>query len=244
MNKLNVYDVPLAANVCNQLLREIPDTPAQWSMAHVTMNPHAVSLLHRHRKMTEIYAMTKGCGQLEVYGHGADAGGTIRTGNVQIIKPSYPHRLRNIGMDMLEHLVLAAPHFDPTDVEEVSMDGAAWDFPPVEFPEIEDCFDGARIMSYELPRELETSMAYGWAGNDPHQVKKPHYHKKATEYIFVVEGWGLIEINKELHKLRRGDWLRIDPGERHALRRTNDEEYMAVRCIYNPAFAMDDVYYD
>ncbi len=58
---LNVKTLPVAANVCGQVLREVEKQPA-WSMAHVVMNPLASSLWHQHEKTAEIYVILRDYG--------------------------------------------------------------------------------------------------------------------------------------------------------------------------------------
>ena len=56
---INYQDIPIAANVCQQALREIVTLPS-ISLAHVVMEPNAESLLHEHHVMHEIYYITQG----------------------------------------------------------------------------------------------------------------------------------------------------------------------------------------
>lgn len=236
MRKLNVYRLPLAANVCDQLLREVDRNP-NWSMAHVLMNPRAWSLLHEHHVMEEVYIITRGTGNLirgeEIF--------SVRAGDAIRIAPHTRHKLINTGVVSLEHLVLAAPPFDPTDVY---LNGA-WQDPaatPRSFPQpgVVDCFDGAKIVAYEFPGIA--SVAFGWVMRDPERRKQPHFHKKITEWIFVVEGQGIIEVDRVTHYVVPGDWIRIDPNECHALR-SEDDRHMIVACVCTPCFSMDDVHY-
>ncbi len=236
MRKVNVYDLPLAFNICDQLLREVDQTPA-WSMAHVLMNPKAWSLLHEHRRMDEAYIITRGTGHL-VRG---DAVYVVQAGDAIWIPRSTRHKLINTSAASLEHLVLAAPPFDPTDVyvDESWQDPKAM---PQSFvqPPVQDCFDGAKIVAYEFGNIV--SIAFGWATADPSRHKQAHYHKKITEWIYVVEGEGAIEIDGVSYAVARGDWIRINPGEAHALRNYKDR-HMVVVCVCTPCFSMDDVHY-
>jgi len=236
VKKLNVYELPLAANVCGQLLREV-DRNSIWSMAHVLMNPKAWSLLHEHHVMEEIYVITRGTGNL-IRGEEVLA---VQAGDAIHIPPYTRHKLTNTGIVSLEHLVLATPPFDPTDVH---LD-EAWQDPnatpqPFAQPAIVDCFDGAKIVAYEF-REI-ASVAFGWVMHDPERRKPPHYHERITEWIFVIEGKGAIEVDGVAHDIVPGDWIRIVPNELHALRNENDQ-HMVVACICAPCFSMDDVFY-
>ncbi len=241
MTKLNVIDFPIVANVCEQVLREVEKQPT-WSMAHVTMNPMAASLLHKHQRMTEIYVITKGCGEL---GLGTpNPNGSYRqvaAGSVCEIPVGVPHMLRNRSSGHLEHLVFALPPFDPVDVHLLDDMSFAEDVHPLSLPEMQECFDGAKIISYPFP-DLGLGIAFGRVINDPARRKQPHYHKKTTEFIFVVEGKGFIETDRVRQPIKPGDWIRIDPKTEHAL--TNESlEDMVVVCACSPAFQMKDVHY-
>ena len=108
----NLYDLPPVANVCNQVLREVVSFP-NASIAHVLMHPGNVSLLHQHRRMTELYFVIEGRGVLY---HGYKAM-DVNNGAYCIIPKNTPHQLRNISSIDLEHLVIAIPPFDRNDIE-------------------------------------------------------------------------------------------------------------------------------
>lgn len=235
--KINIPSLPLAANVCDQLLREVCRNNL-WSMAHVVMNPGAFSLLHKHHRMAEVYAVTRGFGELVV----GDQSYEVRAGSVIHIPANTPHQFFNISATSLEHLVLAAPPFDPTDVFVAEKQGVRHPTSiPVTLPQVVECFDGAKIIPYELPA-LDLSFAFGWVINDPARHKKPHYHKLITEFIFVVEGKGAVEIGGDTVSVEAGDWLEIPPGTDHAIR-NKDDQYMIALCICSPRFDMTDVHY-
>ncbi|NOY43141.1 MAG: cupin domain-containing protein [Planctomycetes bacterium] len=44
---------------------------------------------------------------------------------------------------------------------------------------------------------------------------KTHYHKKATEIYYVLEGTGEIELDGNRHAINPGDAILIKPGCRH-----------------------------
>jgi mannose-6-phosphate isomerase-like protein (cupin superfamily) len=240
MRKQNVKDLPIAANVCEQVLREVERTP-EWSMAHVIMNPLAASLLHNHRTMKEIYIITKGYGELWLGGPEIGYNYQAAAGRVFEIQPGIQHLLRNKSGGHLEHLVFALPPFDPADVQILGEKDLMGEKCSLYLPEVQDCFDGARILSYPFPQD-NLSIAFGWVINDPQRRKKPHYHQKITERIFVVEGKGFIEINQVRHSIQSGDWICIDPGIEHGLVNESPEDLVVV-CVCSPAFEMEDVYY-
>ena len=237
MRKLNIKDIPLAINICDQMLREV-DKNSEWSTAHVLMNPSAWSLLHKHLKMHEVYIITQGQGDL-IVGNNALR---VQAGNAVLISPRQQHKLSNTGVVSLEHLVLAIPPFDPTDVLLVDEQYEPFSgFAPYNLPPIQECFDGAKIIPYTFP-EINTSIAFGWVINDPKRHKAAHYHKITREWAFIVEGNGFVEINGNNVPIAKGDWIQIEPEEFHAFRNNNDQ-YMVVVCICTPVFTMNDVYY-
>ena len=132
MKKVNVYELPITVNICDQMLREVARTPA-WSIAHVLMNPKSHSRLHEHRMMREAYIITKGSGRL-VRG---DTNLLVQAGDVVCIQPLERHRLINTGVMSLEHFVLASPLFDPEDVYLDTM----WQDPQsaISFRQLEAC---------------------------------------------------------------------------------------------------------
>ncbi len=233
----NIPNLPLASNICDQMLREVERTK-EFSVAHVLMNPGAASLLHAHVHMTEVYVITRGNGELAV----DDKLLRVRAGNVVMIPPKSPHRFLNTGVTSLEHLVIAAPPFDPKDIILLQEEGRELSLEEVDLPPMEECFDGAKIVSYQFPL-LDLSFAFGWVINDPERKKRPHYHKKTTEWIYVIEGGGYIYSGSSGGRtLSSGDWVRIDPGTPHSLRNHHDQHLVAL-CMCHPRFDMDDVHY-
>lgn len=242
MSKKNVNDLPIAVNVCEQVLREVEHEP-NWSMAHVIMNPLATSLLHKHERMTEIYVITKGYGELGIGIPEPDGCyHQVTAGSVFEIPVDVPHMLRNKSSGHLEHLVFALPPFDPADVHLLGDKRLAEDVRPLSLPEVQECFDGAKIVPYAFPH-LDLSIAFGSVINDPARRKRPHYHKKITEFIYVIEGKGFIETDGGRRLANPGDWIMIEPESEHRLINESPED-MAVVCICSPAFEMEDVYYN
>ena len=240
MDMRNISKMLLAANVCDQVLREIGQFPDYgWSLAHVLMNPRAWSLLHHHDQMVEVYIITHGTGDLVC----DDDVMRVQAGDAVLIPPGADHMLTNTGMASLEHLVIASPPFDPADVhvrsqERQYVDASARILPQ---PKPVTCFDGAEIISYAF--EGCPSVAFGWVTANSKRRKSLHRHESTTEWIYVVEGGGSIEINGISHTLRKADCVRIDPLERHALRNDNPQ-HMVVACICWPPFSMSDTHFD
>ncbi|MCX6786580.1 MAG: cupin domain-containing protein [Candidatus Kaiserbacteria bacterium] len=242
MKKLNVKDLPVAGNVCAQVLREV-ERWSTWSMAHVIMNPMAESLPHNHQQMVEIYVITKGYGELVMDVGPTTAYCKVTGGNAYGIPMGLTHMLRNRSSGHLEHLVFALPPFDPSDILLVKKEDFAQRIFNLDIflPEVQECFDGAKILPYSFPA-LDLSITFGWVINNPARHKQPHYHKEITEFIYVVEGEGFIEMDFVRRSIQPGDWIRIDPEIEHALRNESPED-MVVVCVCSPAFKMDDVHY-
>lgn len=243
MNMVRVKEFPVAANVCAQVLREVEKQP-KWSMAHVIMNPLASSLLHTHQQMTEIYAITKGYGELGTWDANEYNGGEYQkvvAGSVCEIPVDTPHIFCNKSAGPLEHLVFALPPFDPSDVHLLERDRYISTGARVLYlPAVEDLFDGAKGFSYAFPH-LDLSIAFGWVINDPTRWKQPHHHKEITEFIYVADGEGFIDINRVRQSIRSGDWIRIDPGTEHGLFNESPEDLVICACC-SPMFRMEDVY--
>ncbi len=198
-NMPNIRDLPIAVNVCEQVLREVERRP-EWSVAHVIMNPMAASLLHSHQRMTEVYVITKGYGELSL---DPNYFLQVTAGSVYEIPAGEEHMLRNKSSGHLEHLVFALPPFDPTDVHLSSRKYSSEYVNPLEMPEVEEAFDGAKILSYAFPH-LDLSIAFGWVINDPARHKQPHYHREVTEFVFVVDGKGFIELDGARQPVQAG----------------------------------------
>jgi mannose-6-phosphate isomerase-like protein (cupin superfamily) len=236
--RISVYSLPLVVNICDQMLREVLKND-QFSVAHVVMNPGSSSLLHSHRKMQEVNVFTRGFGLLGYNGRHEE----VRAGAVNWVPANIKHRISNIGATSLEYLVIALPPFDPTDVFVAEDQGRApLSGVPFKFLEVIESFDGAKIMPYCYHPVLDLSCAFGWVTNDPARRKKPHYHKVLTEYIYIVEGKGYVEVDGNAQAVTAGDWLEIQPTEPHAIRNPNDQHLVAL-CICSPHFDKTDVYY-
>jgi mannose-6-phosphate isomerase-like protein (cupin superfamily) len=232
-------------NHCNQILREVERQP-NFSIAHVTMNSLEESILHRHDEMIEAYVIAKGFGVLcsGIESHGGWRR-LVTAGSVITLEKGQSHKLVNLGAGTLEHLVIASPPFDPGDVHEVKIDmipgyGYQTRDYPVRLPEPEDCFDGARILSYSLPAEIDLSVAFGWVINDPARQKKPHYHEKNHEWVYVVEG----DIHLASYDMTygAGSWLSIPPGVDHGFLNLRPEALCLI-ALCSPKFSMEDVYH-
>lgn len=244
MNKLNIGELPATENVCQQILREVQKQD-DWSMAHVVMNPLDNSLAHVHRGMTEIYVVVRGYGELTlgpVEDHHDGITQQVTAGSVRLIQPGRPHMLKNTSAGSLEHLVLALPPFDPDDVclldRVIHTEATA----PAQLPEPREAIDGVLVLPYAFD-DIDLSIAFGWVSRNATKGKQPHYHKDATEFVYVVEGDGCLHLDGDRYNLEAGDWVRIDPETSHLLDNASAKD-MVVVCICSPAFRMEDVYFN
>jgi mannose-6-phosphate isomerase-like protein (cupin superfamily) len=202
------------------------------------MNPGAASLLHSNSE-AEVYMITKGDGLL-IWGLNSLS---VRPGSVVVLPAGVFHRLFNIGLTSLEHLVLTHPPFNAAGVNLAQDQSDRWpvEVLPARIPPVTDAFDGAKIASYELS-ELDLSIAYGWVSNDPARRKQPHYHRRRDEFIYIVEGKGSVQVGIAEDPVEPGDWIHVEPPTEHAIRNKNDE-HLVVVCICSPAFDPNDVGY-
>lgn len=81
-------------------------------MAHVIMLPGRISLLHKHKKFTELYYILEGKGILWL---GKEKFKVKREMFIEI-SPNTPHKLKNTGKGRLKHLVISVPAFNPKDL--------------------------------------------------------------------------------------------------------------------------------
>ncbi len=71
-----------------------------------------------------------------------------------------------------------------------------------------------RLISRE-DRGLEPA---AWAHAVDIDGAKPHYHKRATEIYYVLEGEGAIVLDGVAHPIRKGSLVHIPPGVVHGAR--------------------------
>ena len=239
---INVYELPTAYNVCNQILREVISLP-KVSMAHVIMKPGNTSLWHQHSKMSEIYFILDGEGIL----FHADKSTIAKTGTYLVLPPKTPHKLRNTGNSDLEHLVFAIPPFDPNDVELLD-DFANEKYIPEAFdykkPPI-TALDGALI--YELLQQdernrLDVGLAIGFLQKGRKAI--PHYHKISEELYYICSGNGRVRVGDETFEIKKGCVVYVPKNTVHALENTSNLEELHVLCITSPAYTEKDFYFE
>lgn len=237
MEVIDVYSLPPVDNVCGQILREVISLP-KCSVAHVIMNECNVSLLHQHARMSEVYFIIDGEGVLY---HG-DKAMNAKNGAYLMLPPKTPHKLRNTGSSVLEHLVIAMPPFDPKDVELLNDDEKGivpetfvHDKPPI------TALDGALIYEVMSSKELDVGLAVGFL---PARRKAiPHYHRISEEVYYICSGVGTIRVGEETADIKKGSVIFVPRNKVHALENKSGEE-LTVLCITSPAYSDGDFIFE
>jgi mannose-6-phosphate isomerase-like protein (cupin superfamily) len=76
----------------------------------------------------------------------------------------------------------------------------------------------------------------------PGQATERHYHQDSEEIYFLLEGWGVMEIDGESREVAAGDAVLIPPGARHTLRA--GMEGARLLCCCAPPYRDDDTFFD
>lgn len=234
---IDVYELPVAANVCNQTLREVISL-SNFSMAHVTMEKGNVSLWHQHSRMSEVYFILNGQGAL----YHRDQVLLVESGAYQVLNPYTPHKLRNTGSSTLEHLVFAIPPFDPNDLEilednsrAVSPKKFSYEKPPI------TALDGALIyelMNADERNRFDLALAIG---SLPHvREALPHYHKISEEIYYIIDGLGKVRVGEKVFDVKKGSVVYVPVDQVHALQNESDSEELRVLCVSSPAYRDGD----
>lgn len=235
---IDVYALPAVDNVCNQILREVVSL-SKASLAHVTMNPGNVSLLHQHLAMSEVYLILEGQGILY---HG-DKVLTVEKGAWHVLPPKIPHKLRNTGNTDLEHLVIAVPPFNPNDVHLLNEDSGN-DAEPDRFEYYTQpitALDGAmiyEILSEAERKELGIGLAFGFLPAGRKAI--PHYHKESEEVYYVTSGTGSVGVGERHFEVKKGSVIYIPRNAVHALENKSDVDELSVLCLSSPAYTNED----
>jgi mannose-6-phosphate isomerase-like protein (cupin superfamily) len=66
-----------------------------------------------------------------------------------------------------------------------------------------------------------------------------HYHPKAEEIYYILQGIGRIRIEAETRDVKVGDAIAIPPGQRHKLWNTG-QETLHLLCCCAPGYEHDD----
>ncbi len=233
---LNVYELPTATNVCDQILREVM-VLNQVSFAHVTMDPRAVSLLHQHFAMSEVYFILEGQGIL-YYGNKALE---VTKGAYQVIPPRTPHKLRNTNNASLEHLVFAVPPFNPADVHLVDDSLKEYSLKTFENGNPIIAQDGAILHELLPPLErLSLNMGLAFGLLSPRKKATPHYHEKSEEVYYVVYGQGKLSLGDSTYNIRKGSVIYVPTKTIHGLENTATDKELEVLCLSSPPYTDED----
>jgi len=233
---IDVYSLPIAANVCNQELREVIKEP-EYSIAHVTMDKGSVSLLHNHLAMTEIYFIINGDGVLYL----EDKAIIIKAQDYIEINKGVGHKLKNGNGEKLEHLVIATPPFDPQDVHRLE-DRKSYNSKTLNREkERFAAFDGALVEELNTKEEREKlGIGFAYGILPPARNARTHHHEISDEIYFIVKGNGTIKLNNEVSVIRKGSLIYIPKGTSHSLMNLYSKENLEALCISYPPYQEND----
>jgi mannose-6-phosphate isomerase-like protein (cupin superfamily) len=88
-----------------------------------------------------------------------------------------------------------------------------------------------------ISRDDAAANVAAWAHEVVMDTSAAHYHQRATELYYVLEGEGVITLDGEDHPLRPGSMVHIPPRVVHATR-----GHMRVLVVGIPDIDDDDVY--
>lgn len=103
---VNINDVEAVPCPCGMSRRAFTDDPDQIASLHV-VDITVDAKTHYHKKLTEIYYILEGSGQMELDGDLVDVG----PGSTILIKPGCRHR----AIGEMKILNVPVPAFDPSD---------------------------------------------------------------------------------------------------------------------------------
>jgi len=240
LEPFSVYSLSPVSNVCNQTLREAITFP-NFSMAHVIMAPESISLLHKHKKMTEIYFILEGDGIL----YHNNSALKVEGSSYSLLVPNTPHKLKNF-QNTLEHLVFAIPSFDQNDVEllpdnmsEMKPEVFSYNREPIL------ALDGALI--FELTSEEERKkFGIGLAVGNllPGRRAIPHYHNKSDEFYYCISGVGAVRVGVNYFKMEKGMVIPVPKGRVHALENFSNLQDLSVLCLTSPEYKPNDFIFE
>lgn len=67
----------------------------------------------------------------------------------------------------------------------------------------------------------------------------PHYHPRAEEIYYILQGRGRMRIDQDERAVEVGDAIAIPPGAMHTIRNTGDETLVFL-CCCAPGYEHDD----
>ncbi len=110
---------------------------------------------------------------------------------------------------------------------------------PHEAPSFE--LKGIRIEQL-LPREACRQFSAYVVYMEPHQIKKPSFHKKGEELYYVVSGSGKAELGDKEYNLTAGCFFRVPPSTVHTFT-TQDDSLHILNFHSPPVFSDHDTYF-
>ena len=232
---INIYDLPIASNVCNQTLREVIKRPS-YSLAHVIMDKGNISLYHNHLEMTEVYFIISGKGILYL----DDKAITVETQDYIEISKRVGHKLKNIGSENLEHLVIAIPPFTPQDVH--LLENRKSYNPKVLNREKERfaALDGAVVEELNSKEEREAlGLSFALGTLTKERKGKIHHHNISEEIYYVISGEGKIHLDGFRGEIKKDTLIFIPKTIKHGLENTGDKD-LEILCIANPPYQEND----
>ncbi|MFH1638569.1 MAG: cupin domain-containing protein [Candidatus Woesearchaeota archaeon] len=224
---IDVYSLKPADNICDQVLREVIAIK-DVNMAHVIMDSGNTSLLHQHKKFTEIYFILEGEGIL----YYDDKALKVKEESFLLLPPKTPHKLENTGKSGLEHLVLSTPGFDPGDIEMVedssykSLEEFKHNIQP------KAASDGAIV--YEL---VSGTVGLALGVLPKNRIATSHYHKITEEIYYVISGKGKAKVGDKAYDVKKGSVVHLPTNTLHSL---ESEEELKILCISSPSYTHSD----
>ncbi len=70
------------------------------------------------------------------------------------------------------------------------------------------------------PWNTAVSIPVGYANQG---INEPHYHEQMFEIYLIAQGWSMISVENQLIKLKSGDILVVEPGERHTFTQSSED---------------------
>ncbi|MGB0402604.1 MAG: cupin domain-containing protein [Salibacteraceae bacterium] len=117
------------------------------------------------------------------------------------------------------------------------------------FGSVGACFSQEKInLNNTIADSLKPNVTVQKLMSDQHQSSfliwvndtvKPHYHKRHSESIYIIEGSGIFYIGKEKMHLKAGDFFLIPQGIIHSYKNTGTKP-SKVLSIQTPEFAGKD----
>lgn len=100
--------------------------------------------------------------------------------------------------------------------------------------------DGSKIKEIFHPSNSQVkNMSDAEARVEPGKTTKFHYHQNSEEIYVILEGEGVMEIEEEKRRVKKGDHVLIPPGKRHRIKNVGKEALIFL-CFSTPPYSHDD----